>query len=176
MRFTRLFGGAMLLASMGLVFGQGFGVPRKEDIPKYIKQLQTSKNAADRVKAVQMIGKRGGVSAPDVADAIEPLQKTLEKDIDAKVRAAAARALGDIHPQPEKTIPILIDRVKGDSAMEVKIASAIALGQYGPDAREAVGPLRELQKKFDPKKMAKDFQTIQNSLQAIGAGKKKKKE
>ena len=44
----------------------------------------------------------------------------------------------------EGTVPLLIDRLKNDSAMAVKMASVVALGQFGPDAKEALPPLREM--------------------------------
>jgi HEAT repeat protein len=148
-------------------------VPKKEDVPKYLNQLLKSTNGGERAKAAEMLGKRGGINATDVEDAVEPLKKALQKDIDAKVRAAAARALGDIHTLPEETVPLLIDRMKNDAKMDVKLAIAVALGQYGPDATSAVQPLRDLAKKFDAKK-SKEGQTIQNSIQLITMKKKKK--
>jgi hypothetical protein len=57
--------------------------------------------------------------------------------------------------------------------MDVKMATVIALGQYGVEAKDAEKPLRELLKKFDPKK-SKEAPTIQNALQAITGMKKKK--
>jgi HEAT repeat protein len=174
MRFARFFGLMLLFSTLSLVFaGGGVGVPKKEDVPKYLKMLQTSVSASERAKAAEMLGKRGGISVLDVEDAVEPLKKSLQKDIDAKVRAASARALGDIRPEAETTVPILIDRLKNDSVMDVKIATVIALGQYGVEAKDAEKPLRELLKKFDPKK-SKEAPTIQNALQAITGMKKKK--
>src|ERR1019366_3848340 len=141
---------------------------------KYLKQLQTSKNAADRAKAAEMLGKRGGINANDVEDAVEPLKKALEKDKDADVRAKAARALGTIHADAEGTVPLLIGRLKDDSAMAVKMASVVALGQFGPDAKDALPPLREMMAKFDTKaaKKSNDAQTINNAIQAISGAKK----
>lgn len=174
MKCAQAFGLGMLVCSMSLVFAGGFGIPKKEDVPKYLKQLQSSNSAADRATAAQMLGKRGGINQKDVEDAVEPLKKSMQKDVDAKVRAAAARALGDIRFNAEGTVPVLIDRLKTDDKMDVKLAIVVALGQFGPDARDALPTLRELQKKFDAKKMAKDFGTIQNSIQAITMMKKKK--
>ncbi|MSQ95124.1 MAG: HEAT repeat domain-containing protein [Gemmataceae bacterium] len=174
MKFAQAFGLVVLLFSFSLVFAGGFGIPKKEDVPKYLKQLQSANSAADRAKAAEMLGKRGGINQKDVEDAVEPLKTIVVKDKDAKVRAAAARALGDIRSDAEGTVPILIDRLKTDDKMDVKMAIVIALGQFGPDAKAAVPSLREMQKKLDAKKMAKDFGTIQNSIQAITMQKKKK--
>src|SRR5438552_5610250 len=123
MRFTQVFGLVLFFSALSLVFAGGLGVPKKEDVPKYLKQLQTSTSSAERAKAAEMLGKRGGINVADVEDAIDPLKKALEKDKDAKVRGAAARALGDIRPEAEGTVPLLIDRLKNDTAMEVKMAT-----------------------------------------------------
>jgi HEAT repeat protein len=174
MKFAKLIGVSIVLGSVSLVLaGGGIGLPKKEDVPKYLKQLLTSTVAADRAKAAEMLGKRGGINANDVEDAVEPLKKSLKKDIDPKVRAAAARALGNIHPEAEGTVPVLIDRLKNDASMDVKLASVIALGQFGSDAKAALPDLRDLAKKFDAKK-SKDGQTIMTTIQLIGAAKKKK--
>lgn len=173
MKLARAFGLGIFLVSVSLVLAGGVGAPKKEDVPKYLKQLQTSKIAGDRAKAAEMLGRRGGINAKDVEDAVGPLRTIVQKDADAKVRAAAARALGDIHTDSEGTVPILIDRLKTDDKMDVKIAIAIALGQYGPDAKDALPPLRDLAKKFDAKK-SKEGQTIQNSISLITLVKKKK--
>ncbi len=173
MKFAQIFGVGVILGSMSLVLAGGIGIPKKEDVPKYLKQLISSNSAADRARAAEMLGKRGGINQKDVADAVEPLKKSVQKDVDAKVRAAAARALGDIHMDAEGTVPILVERLKTDDKMDVKMAIVIALGQFGPDAKEALPALRELQKKFDPKK-SKEAPTIQNTIQLITMMKKKK--
>jgi len=130
--------------------------------------------ATDRAKAAEMLGLRGGIKVSDVEDAVEPLKKMLEKDKDAKVRSAAARALGAIQLDAEGTVPLLIDRLKSESEeKEVRMSAVVALGQYGPDAKEALPPLRDYLKKFDPKK-SKEGPTIQNAIQMISMAKKKK--
>jgi HEAT repeat protein len=173
MRFTKILGLVLVFAALSLVFAGGGIVPKKEDVPKYLKQLQSSTSAAERAKAAEMLGKRGGINVADVDDAIDPLKKAFEKDKDAKVRAASARALGDIRPDPETTVPLLIDRLKNDTVMDVKMATVVALGQYGADAKDAIQPLRDLLKKFDAKK-SKEGQTIQNTLTIIQQKPKKK--
>ena len=173
MRLVQVLGLGILFVAFSFVYAQGIGVPKKEDMPKYLKQLQTSTVAADRAKAAEMLGKRGGINSDDVADAVEPLRLAMEKDKDAKVRAASARALGNIHVDAEKNVPALIERLKNDDVMDVKMASVVALGQYGAEAKDALPPLRELSKKFDAKK-SKDGQTIIAAIQSISGAKKKK--
>ncbi len=171
---AKVFGLALFFCGVSFVLAAGVGVPKREDVPKYLKQLQTAQSAAERAKAAEMLGKRGGINANDVEVAIEPLKKSLQKDIDAKVRAAAARALGDIHPEDATgTVKILIDRLKNDTSMDVKLATVVALGQFGSESKAALPDLRELGKKFDAKK-SKEGQTIMTTIQLINMGKKKK--
>ena len=68
---------------------------------------------------------------------------------------------------------ILIDRLKNDSSMDVKMAAVVALGQFGGESRAALPDLRELGKKFDAKK-SKEGQTIMTTIQLINMSKKKK--
>ena len=171
MHFAKTVGLSVFLVGVSLAMAGGMGVPKKEDVPKYLKQL-TSTRAADRATAAEMLGKRGGVSIKDVEEAVEPLRTMVQKDPDTKARAAAARALGDIHTQPAETVPVLIERLKKDDKMDVKMAIVLALGQYGPDAKNAVPALRDLLKKFDAK--SREGQNISNSIQRITMKTKKK--
>jgi hypothetical protein len=52
----------------------------------------------------------------------------------------------------------------------------VALGQFGPDAKDALPTLREMMTKFDTKaaKKSTDAQTINNAIQSINGTKKKK--
>ena len=59
MNFTKSAGVGMLLVSVSLVMaGGGVGIPKKEDVPKYMNQLKST-NSADRAKAAEMLGKQG---------------------------------------------------------------------------------------------------------------------
>ncbi len=174
MKFVQALGVGIFLCSVSILLaGGGVGRPKAEDVPKYMAQLKSA-NAADRAKAAEMLGIRGGIKVSDVEDAVEPLKKLLDKDKDAKVRSAAARALGAIQLDAAGTVPLLIEHLKSESEeKEVKMSVVVALGQYGPDAKEALPPLRDFLKKFDAKK-SKDGQTIQNAIQLITMVKKKK--
>lgn len=126
--------------------------PRREDVPKYLKSLQSSQSANDRAVAASMLGKRGAINVKDVEDAIEPLKTTLEKDVDAKVRTAAATAIGSIAPKPKETVPLLIEVLKKDKSADVKFAVVETLGRYGEDAKPALPAIRDWAKDFDQKK------------------------
>jgi len=164
MRATIL--GVLLLALLGLN-GLEAQVPKKEDTPKNLDLLKTSKNAADRAYAAEQLGLRGQVRSSDVKDAIDPLLEAVTSDPSAKVRKEAATAVGRITPDPEKAVPILTDALK-DKALEVRVAAAAALAAFGKDAREALPILRELAADKD-KKMSKAARMAIKSI----TGKKK---
>ena len=119
---------------------------------------------------------RTPVTGPYAADAIVDVRVPVMADVGARedeeyVARVVARIVEPKTDYRCLTV-LLIDRLKNDEVMEVKMATVVALGQYGPDAREAVMYLRELAGKFDPKK-SKEAQTIQETLKLIGAAKKK---
>lgn len=136
-------GGILCLLTACLAL-QGGGTVKKEDVPKYLKMLQTSNSGKERALAAEMLGKRGAISVADVKDAIEPLKTSLVKDVDANVRKAAATALGAIGAEPKETVSLLTDVVRKDASLDVKLAAALALGQFGPDAKSALPAINEL--------------------------------
>ena len=144
--------------------------PRADEVPKYLKML-AAPNGKDRALAAEKLGLRGMVNANDVVDAVDPLMKALEKDSEADVRKAAARALGNIQPDPKDTVPLLEAAVKNDKIMEVRLAAVIALGQYGPEARAALPTLRDFAGEIKDKK-SQQAQTVLAAIKMI-SGKKK---
>jgi HEAT repeat protein len=135
--------GSCSLLALTFVFGGG-AAPKKEDIPKYLKALQTSKDAKERATAASMIGRRGAVNVGDVKDAVEPLKERVQSDADAGVRKAAATALGQIGPEPATTVPLLTEVVQKDKSLDVKLAAVEALTQFGPNAKSALPAIRKL--------------------------------
>jgi HEAT repeat protein len=159
---------SLLVASFGFVWAGG-GLPRKEDMPKYIKAVSDPKATAKaKTEAVDMIGKRGAISAQDVEGAIEPLKMLMQKDKDAGVRKAAVTALGNIAPQASEMVPLFIQVLRNDASQDVKFASVTALGRYGPDAKAALPAIREFAKGIDKKKQ----QPIRTATMAINGTKK----
>ncbi len=145
-------------------------LPKKEEIPRFIGQLKNSKSAQERVAAAEAIGRRGAVIVTDVKDAIGPLANAVKVDGDAQVRAAAARALGEIGSEPTITVPALTEALK-DKTVVVKMAAINALGQIGKDASPAMPQLRKIAQEKKEKKLS---QAANAALKAI-SGKKKKK-
>jgi HEAT repeat protein len=142
-------------------------VPKKIDVAKQISLLRGAKSARDRAAAADELGRHGAIRARDVKDAIEPLLEALKSDKDADVRRAAARALGDISPDPKLVVPALTESLK-DRSVTVKLAAATALGQYGADAKSALPPLRELAAMKNDKKLSQAARVAVKSI----AGKK----
>ena len=161
--------GTLCLLTMCLTL-EGGGTVKKEDVPKYLKMLQTSQSAKDRTTAAEMLGKRGSINVNDVKDAMDPLKTSVQKDIDAGVRKAAATALGAIGAEPEETVPLLTDVLKKDKSLDVKLAAVQALATFGPDAKSALPAIRELAAQQKDNKKVKGI--INEATKAI-AGKKK---
>src|SRR5262245_33962033 len=124
----------------------GTPLPKKEDVPKFLKALTKSTSAAERANAATQIGRLGQVQAMYVKECVEPLAEALKKDTDAGVRRASAQALGMIAPSPpDKYVPLLADALM-DKNLEVNLAAVTALGRYGPEAKSALPALREFAK------------------------------
>jgi uncharacterized protein (DUF2336 family) len=164
MRVTIVVVTLLALLGLGTLEAQ---IPRKEEIPKNLAMLKSGKSAQDRAYAAEQLGLRGQVRASDVKEAVDPLMEAVKSDPSASVRRAAATALGQITPDPEKTVPTLTDALK-DKAKEVRMAAATALGQFGPEARSALPALRELAAEKD-KKLSKVAKQAMKSIN----GKKK---
>src|SRR5690242_3520890 len=96
--------------------------PRKIDVPRQISLLKNAKSARERAGAANELGRHGAIRARDVKDAIEPLLGALKDDKDADVRRAAAKALGDIAPDPKLAVPALTEALK-DKSVAVKLAA-----------------------------------------------------
>ena len=107
----------MLLGLITLATGGTPGVPKKEDVPKYLNMLKNGLNAKERALGAEMLGKRGAINAADVASAMDSLKTALQKDKDSSVRKAAAEALGSIGAEPDVVVPLLMDALKEKSAL-----------------------------------------------------------
>lgn len=137
----------LLCTTMAVIVLIGFAeaggtLIKKEEIPKAIDTLKKGSSAA-RADAAEKLGHRGAVRVTDVKDALEPLRYAVKSDPDAKVRSAAAAALGRIGSEPEETVPVLMNALS-DKATAVKMAAITALGQMGPEARAAAPELRKI--------------------------------
>ncbi len=161
--------GIVLLGVWTLAWGGGSTSVKKEDVPKYLGMLKNSTNAKDRALAAERLGRRGAIKASDVKDAIEPLQKALQKDSDMEVKKAAATALGNIASEPASTVALLISALK-EKNNGLKTAAIAALGQYGGEAKEAIPALREIVKEKTDKALS---QMAGAALKSITGARKK---
>jgi HEAT repeat protein len=132
-------GGTLCLLTLCMTLEGGGGV-KKEDVPKYLKMLQTSQSGKERATAAEMLGKRGAININDVKEAIEPLKTSVQKDVEADVRKAAAGALA-------------------------AIGSEQALASFGPNAKSALPAIRELAtKQKDNKKVSAILKAAQKAI------------
>jgi HEAT repeat protein len=116
----------------------------KVDVPEAEKTLLAllgHANAEVRFQALRGFrheGRSYGIAA------LMPLRKSLT-DKDARVRAGAARALGNLGPASETAVGDLLDVLKKDLKGEYELIArgeaATALGRIGPAAKEAVPAL-----------------------------------
>jgi HEAT repeat protein len=107
-----------------------------------------------------------------VAPAVKDMMKALE-DKDAGVRAAAAKAVGMIDPDPKEGVPALVKLMKEDKQESVRLAAVQGLAAMGESARAAVKDLRELmQKENSNKKKSQLGRAARDALRAINPPKK----
>lgn len=156
------------VAAFGLVLLAGadhLGAAGKADeAKKAIDDLKKGKDAKAKVAALDDLGRLGQVQYKLAEPAIPDMFKFL-KDKDAGLRAAAARAIGMVAPEDEKTADELLAALKVEKEDGPKFALVTALGQLGGRAKGAVSELRTVLKGADPKsKLAKQVQTSIKSI------------
>jgi HEAT repeat protein len=111
------------------------GADSRSAVQELIQALADSQTDV-RQYAALTLGKIG----PDAAAAVPSLQKAL-KDKDQEVRCQAARALGNCGKAGLLALPELIRLLKDDDVAEVRLAVIQVLGDFGPDAKDAVDAL-----------------------------------
>jgi HEAT repeat protein len=151
----------LLAATDGLI-----AAPNPKDAAKYTEVLKTSKDPKAKAEALTELGKIGQIQKSLVTPAMEYMMKALE-DKDARVRAAAAKSVGMVDPDPKEAVPALLKRVKEDKEESVKIAAIQGLANMGPNAKEASKDLREIAKKEKDNKKSKLGRAAQQALRSI---------
>ncbi len=150
-----------LAAADSLVAG-----PTPKDVERYTNDLKTSKDVKTLVTALTELGKAGQIQKSMIKPAEEYMFKSLEAK-EAPVRAAAAKAVGMIDPDPKKVVPILVKMMKEDKEESVKVAAAQGLGYIGEGAKDAVGDLRGVIKAESKDKASKLGKAAKQALQTI---------
>lgn len=138
--------------------------PSPKDAPKYTEELKTSKDPKAKASALAELGRLGQVQKSLVKDAYPYMVKALE-DKDPIVRAAAARAVGMVDPDPAEVVPVLTKMAKGDKDERVQIAAMNGLAAMGANAKGAVPDLRAVLKKEG--KDSKLGKTARNTIKGI---------
>jgi hypothetical protein len=156
-----------LASSDALVAG-----PTAKEVEKYTNDLKTSKDVKVRVTALTELGKAGQIQKSLVKPAEEYMFRALE-DKEAAVRAAAAKAVGMIDPDPKKALPILVKMMKEDKDDAVKVAAAQGLGYIGEGAKDAVGDLKGVIKAESKDKASKLGKAAKQALATISPKMKK---
>jgi HEAT repeat protein len=143
------------------------------DAEKYIKDLKSSKDAKVRATALTELGKMGQIQKSVVAPVVSDMMKALE-DKEAMVRAAAAKAVGMIDPDPKEAVPALVKLMNEDKQESVRLAAVQGLSAMGPSAKAATKDLRALmQKETVNKKKSRLAREAQTALRSINPPKKK---
>ena len=108
-----------------------------------LRKLLSDSSARVRCQAtlaLKAIGAKSAAAVPELAAAL--------RDPVPYVRAGAADALGAIGVQSRSAVPALIERLKTDPGPNYVFDSAIyALGNIGPDAKQAITTLEEISRR-----------------------------
>jgi len=119
----------------------GRGPPRpatKTDDAEEREREREREQERERERArPDMVPRLNPQSEATARTAISPLTELL-RDGDARVRAAAAAALGETGPLAKPAVDQLIQILERDAETEARLQACLALGNIGPDARAAV--------------------------------------
>jgi HEAT repeat protein/S1-C subfamily serine protease len=109
-----------------------------------------------------------GILGQDAKDAIPQLGLAL-KDPDKSIRIQAAQALEKFAPAEKGPLPSLIETLKEkDQDTELRVVVIHALGQYGTQAKDAIGPLDDILLKAYKDKLAVELLVILEAISALG--------
>ena len=165
---------AKSLSATGLIAGlvvlavgpdAALAADKAKEAAKYAEQLKKAKDAKGKVAALTELGKLGQVMKSFTVAAV-PDMIAATKDKEPTVRAAAARSLGMVDPDPTDAVPALLKLVNDkDETEAVRIAAVQGLGAMGPSAKPALKDLSDLAK--DEGKDSKLRQPINMARQSI---------
>lgn len=164
-RIKLLIAGTTIVLIVGMMQIQaGDFLIKKEDVPKAIAQLRSG-TPEEKARAASDLGRRGSVRASDVKEAVEPLRTAARNDKEAKVRAAAAKALGLIAIEPKETAKLMLDILRNKKEEnQVKMAAMIAVGSLGPDGRIAVPEIRKIARDKEQKQLSRTARMVLKSI------------
>lgn len=143
----------------------------KDDLAKkYTEELRKSKDAKDKIHALQELGTLAQIKKSLAKDALPDIYKAAE-DKDPGVRAAAAVALGKADEPYDKAGEVLVKLLK-DKEEGVKIGAANGLAAMGSNAKDALPALQEIQKATADDKKSKLGAAAKTAIQSIRGAKK----
>ncbi len=124
---------------------------KKEEAAKHLAELK-SKTAtpAQKATALEELGKIGQVQKPLVAEATPVMIELLDSK-DATIRAAAAKAVGQVDPDPKEVLPKLTKLMNDDKVEAVRLGAIAGIAAMGDGAKPALPDLRKLAKEGDGK-------------------------
>lgn len=164
-RLTVAMFGILFLGVISLVVG----ATKEEEVAKYLKEAEKSKDSKARVRAINEVGDLGALQAKLGQPAVPVFLKLLD-DKDPKVRSAAAVNIVRLDLENKKEVVDKFSKMlKEDGAEEVRNSVTRALGLMGTDAKPAVPAIRELLGKAKEKNEKRVFE---DALKMI-TGKKK---
>lgn len=146
------------------------GDTAKGAVPALVKMFDESLSA-DSLSAIEdALGWIGPTAKPAI-----PVLLRTSTNSNARVRANALWALGEIHAEPQLCVPALLEGLN-DSDSWARLSAAHALGMFGTNAQLAIPALTELTK-FPPNMRAPGGTVIvtqvaleaRNALRKIGA-------
>ena len=144
--------GLMAVGLVGLAsVGDLAAASKTQEAQKCIQTLRTSQNPDAIADALEDLGDLGQIHKPLASPALPEIMAAL-KNPNAKVRAAAAKTLGMIDPEPSEAVPALTKLLNDDSEEMVKIAAVRGLGAMGSAAKPALKDLRGLYMTDEEKK------------------------
>jgi hypothetical protein len=115
---------------------RALGAEAKEVVPRLIEIYDRKPPGDDRELVARILGGIG----PPASNAVPSLLRTVANG--GRIWSSI-RALGEIHAEPAKVVPVLKKLLK-DADDEVRKESIVALQAFGADARPAVPALVEL--------------------------------
>jgi hypothetical protein len=135
----------------------------KNAVPALIKIYDENISTESRRAITDAMAWIGPSAAPAT-----PLLLGAVTNSDARLRANALWALGEIHAEPELCVPKLISGLS-DSDAWVRISAAHALGMFGADAEAAIAPLSGLTNANvqASKILGSDFQVSMEAMNAL---------
>jgi HEAT repeat protein len=119
------------VAEVVAAIGTFRAVPAVETLSEFLKPKEAT---GIRLRAIAALAKLG----PEAWPGVRPLIQAI-KDKDSEIRSTATDALGKIG---KEAVPVLVEALQGDINSNVRLACCQALGEIGPEAKDAIPVLR----------------------------------